>query len=214
MTFESTAETVRAWVHGWVASRGAADPVAEPWGFSVDVGQVKHATRHVLTADDEATVRKIADAVAAPSVWLKVFADPESVLSWAGAGWKVGEPGWLMWAELRSTGTAVPDGYTLKTWSRGGVTRVLVVAADGSFAARGQIAPTGATAVADQVETSPAHRRKGLGSLVMRTLHNAAVEQGAGIGVLGATPEGRALYESLGWRTQAPLVSLYYDPTG
>ncbi|MFF3320687.1 GNAT family N-acetyltransferase [Streptomyces sp. NPDC002889] len=214
MPFESTALTIRAWVDGWVVSRGAADPVVRPWGFTVDVGQVTHATRHVLTADDEATVRKVAAEVAAPSVWLKVFADPGAVRSWVGPTWAVDEPGWLMSARLRRTPTAVPDGYTLTTWTRGGVTRALVVAADGSFAARGQIAPTGPTAVVDQVETSAAHRRKGLGSLVMRTLHNTAVDQGATIGVLGGTPDGRALYESLGWQVQAPLVSLFHVPHG
>ncbi|MEU0374057.1 GNAT family N-acetyltransferase [Streptomyces sp. NPDC006283] len=211
MSFESTAEIVDAWVHGWVVSRGSADPVPRPWGFTVDVGQVKHATRHVLTADDEATVRKVAAEVAAPTVWLKVFTDPGSVLDWVGPDWSVDEPGWLMSAELRRTETAVPDGYTLKTWTRGGVVRALVVAADGSFAARAQIAPTGRTAVVDQVETAPEHRRKGLGRLVMHTLHNAAIEQGATVGVLGGTPDGRALYESLGWRVHAPLVSLFHS---
>jgi GNAT superfamily N-acetyltransferase len=210
MSFETTAGTIRAWVDGWVVSRGAADPVDRTWGFTVDVGQVPHATRHVLTADDEATVRKVAAEVAAPTVWLKVFADPASVVEWAGPDWQVDEPGWLMTARLRRTRTEVPDGYTLRTWERGGVTRVLVVAADGSFAARGQIAPTGPTAVVDQIETAAAHRRRGLGSVVMRTLHNAAVDQGATIGVLGGTPDGRALYEYLGWRVEAPLVSLFH----
>lgn len=56
----------------------------------------------------------------------------------------------------------------------------MVAAPDGSLAARGQITPTGGTAVVDQVETAPEHRRKGLGSLVMRTLQNAAVRQGRG----------------------------------
>ncbi|MEV6399881.1 GNAT family N-acetyltransferase [Streptomyces sp. NPDC051907] len=212
MPFDSTAETVRAWVDGWVVSRGAADPVAEPWGFTVDVGHVKHATRHVLTADDEPTVRKVAAEVAAPAVWLKAFADPEAVLSWVGPDWTADDPGWLMHTELRRSATAIPEGYAMKTWVRGGVTRVLVTAAGGSFAARGQVAPTGTTAVVDQVETAAAHQRKGLGSLVMRTLHNAAVDSGASIGILGATFEGRALYESLGWRAQSPLVSLYYGP--
>ena len=63
MSFETTAGTIRAWVDGWVVSRGAADPVDRKWGFTVDVGQVPHATRHVLTADDEATVRKVAAEV-------------------------------------------------------------------------------------------------------------------------------------------------------
>jgi GNAT superfamily N-acetyltransferase len=150
--------------------------------------------------------------VAAPTVWLKVFADPEAVVEWAGPDWAVDAPGWLMSTELRRARTAVPDGYTLRTWTRGGVVRALVVAPDGSFAARAQIAPTGRTAVVDQVETAPEHRRKGLGRLVMHTLHNAALDQGATIGVLGGTPDGRGLYESLGWQTHAPLVSLFHRP--
>ncbi|MEU1279100.1 GNAT family N-acetyltransferase [Streptomyces sp. NPDC005805] len=211
MSFDSTAAAVDAWVRGWVVSRGAADPVAAPWGFTVDVGQVRHATRHVLTAGDEATVREVAGRVAAPTVWLKVFAEPEDVVRWAGPDWQADEPGWLMWTPLRLAGArAVPAGYTLRTWDRGGVTRVLVTAADGSFAARGQIAPTGATAVVDQIETAPEHRRKGLGRLVMHTLHEAALARGATTGVLGGTPDGRGLYESLGWRVRAPLVSLFH----
>lgn len=106
----------------------------------------------------------------------------------------------------------VPDGYRLRTWSRGGVTRVLVAAPDGSLAARGQIAPTGATAVADQIETAPEHRRKGLGSFVMRTLQSAAARQGARTGVLAGTPAGRGLYEALGWAVVAPLTSAKHAP--
>ncbi|WP_338058149.1 GNAT family N-acetyltransferase [Streptomyces cavernae] len=95
----------------------------------------------------------------------------------------------------------------MRTWSRGGVTRTLVTTPDGSWAARGQIAAVGATAVVDQVESSAAHRRRGLGSLVMHTLAHTAVEQGAETGVLAGTPQGRALYESLGWTVAAPLTS-------
>nr|WP_308429779.1 GNAT family N-acetyltransferase [Streptomyces ruber] len=69
------------------------------------------------------------------------------------------------------------------------------------------MAPTGRTAVADQVETSAAHRRRGLGTLVMRTLGRAAFEQGARTGVLAGTPDGRAPYESPGRRVEAPLAS-------
>ncbi|WP_311137702.1 GNAT family N-acetyltransferase [Streptomyces sp. I6] len=74
------------------------------------------------------------------------------------------------------------------------------------------MATAGTTAVIDQIETAAEHRRKGLGSLVMRTLQHSAAERGATSGVLGGTPGGRALYESLGWRAIAPLVSVYYDP--
>lgn len=205
---------VRAWVDGWVVSRGAAPPVAESWGWTVDVGTgVEHATRHVLgdtnDAVTEPAVRKAAGAVTGAGVWLKAFADPAVVGPWLGPGWWIDpEPGYLMTAPLPDTPPGpAPDGYRTRTWSRGGVTRTMVAAPDGSLAARGQIAPTGATAVVDQIETFPGHRRRGLGALVMRTLHRAAAEQGARTGILGATPQGRALYESLGWRVESPLTS-------
>lgn len=214
---------VRAWVDGWVASRGAAPPLVQDWGYTIDVGQEGHVTRHVLGETngrvEEAAVRKVADAVTAPGVWLKVFTEPSAVRSWLGEGWWTDpEPGFLMSvalsaAERPGPDASLPHGYRLRTWSRGGVVRALVTASDGSWAARGQIAPTGATAVVDQIETSAGHRRRGLGRTVMRTLAGAALDQGAETAVLAGTPEGRALYESLGWRVEAPLLSARYAGT-
>lgn len=203
---------MQAWVSGWVVSRGAAPPQREPWGFTVDVGQAAHVSRHVFDTlgddVDEATVRKVADAVTGAGVWLKVFHDPEVVGDWLGEGWWVDpEPGYLMTVPLTGDEAGVPDGYRKRVWTVGGVTRVLVAAPDGSLAARGQVTPTGATAVFDQIETVAAHRRRGLGSLVMRTLQGVAAGTGAETGVLAGTPAGRGLYESLGWHVEAPLTS-------
>ncbi|ELP61549.1 GNAT family N-acetyltransferase [Streptomyces turgidiscabies] len=211
--------TVRAWVDGWVVSRGASPPLVEPWGYTIDVGTARAVTRHVLGAVndgvEERTVRKVADAVTGAGVWLKVFDDPATIGGWLGEDWSVDpEPGYLMSVPLTaSEAPAAPDGYRVRTWTRGGVTRVMLAAADGSWAARGQIAPTGRTAVVDQVETSPAHRRRGLGAFVMRTLSREAFTQGAERGVLAGTPEGRALYESLGWHVEAHLTSATFTGT-
>ncbi|MCX5061362.1 MULTISPECIES: GNAT family N-acetyltransferase [unclassified Streptomyces] len=214
-------EAVRAWVHGWVVSRRAGPPMEEPWGWTVDVGLVDQVSRHVFGATnddvDEDTVRKVAGAVTGAGVWLKVFRDPSVAREWVGAGWWVDpEPGYLMTIPLTGAEeTEVPYGHRLRSWTRGGVTTVLVAAPDGSLAARGQIATNGATAVADRIETAPAHRRRGLGSVVMRTLQRTAAEQGAETGVLAGTPAGRALYEALGWRTVAPLTSAkFVGPAG
>lgn len=210
--------TVQAWVNGWVVSRGAAPPMAEPWGWTIDMGMKGHVTRHVFGATgdglDETTVRKVADTVTGHGVWLKAFRDPSVVSGWLDDDWWIDpEPGCLMTVPLTADDApAAPDGYRLREWSRGGVTRLMVAAPDGSLAARGQITPTGGTAVADQIETAPEHRRKGLGSLVMRTLQNAAVRQGARTGVLAGTPAGRGLYEALGWEVVAPLTSARYSP--
>ncbi|MFI8167057.1 GNAT family N-acetyltransferase [Streptomyces sp. NPDC085931] len=210
-------ETVRAWVDGWVVSRGAAPPVPEPWGWTIDMGLYGHVTRHVFGATgedlDETTVRKVAGAVTGAGVWLKAFRDPSVVAGWLDDSWWIDpEPGCLMTVPLTADGAPdVPDGYRLRTWSRGGVLRLMVAAPDGSLAARGQITPMGDTAVADQIETAPHHRRKGLGSLVMRTLQCAAARQGARTGVLAGTPAGRGLYESLGWEVRAVLTSARHD---
>lgn len=213
---DGTDGIVRSWIDGWVVSRGAAPPLVEPWGYTIDVGMAEHVTRHVLDAVnddvDERTVRKVAAGVTGTGVRLKVFDDPATVGGWLGEGWWVDpDPGYLMSVPLTATATpAVPDGYRLRVWTRGGVTRVLLAAPDGSWAARGQLAPTGRTAVVDQVATSPAHRRRGLGSFVMRTLLQEAVAQGAERGVLAGTPDGRALYEALGWRVEALLTSALF----
>ncbi|MEV0738662.1 GNAT family N-acetyltransferase [Streptomyces sp. NPDC050549] len=213
MSFRNTAEAVAAWADGWALSRGAAEPAPCSWGFTIDVGLPRHVMRHVLTTADEPTVREITENATAPDVRLKAFLAPETLTPWLTPGWSLAAgPGFLMSAPLHSSRTDVPDGYRLRTWNRAGVTRVLVRTAEGAFAARGQIAVTGSTAVVDQVETDPAHQRRGLGRLVMATLASAAAGQDAAVGVLGATPEGRVLYERLGWRVLAPLTSAVRGP--
>lgn len=216
MPVSSTTEAVEAWVGGWAASRGAAEPVPCPWGFTIDVGRPQQVMRHVLTHADEATVRKITENATAAGIWLKTFVPPETLVPWLAPGWSLaGGPGFLMRLAFRAgarDAPEVPDDYRMRTWSRSGVTHALVRTTDGAFAARGQIAVTGPTAVVDQVETAPAHRRRGLGRLIMSTLTDAAAEQGATAGTLGATPEGRALYESMGWRVLLPLTGATRTP--
>lgn len=205
-------ELVRMWIDGWIVSRGSSDPIEEPWGWTIDVGQPMQVARHVLPEPTEADVRKIVAATSAPGTWLKLFAEDHSVLPWVGQGWRQDRPGFLMAGHLEPERTEVPAGYTLTSWTRGGVSKVLVRTGDGHFAARGQIARVCDQAVVDQIETAAEHRRKGLGGLVMRTLQNTAYEAGARTGVLVGTPEGRGLYSSLGWTTYSPMASLWYEP--
>ncbi|MFE1441274.1 GNAT family N-acetyltransferase [Streptomyces sp. NPDC058739] len=214
--------TIRSWIDGWVMSRGAAQPITEPWGWTIDVGRPDHVTRHVLgeigDGVDERTVRKVAESVTGAGVWLKVFRDPAETGAWLNADWWIDpEPGYLMTTSLQESQKApepAPHNHRLGVWTSAGVTRAMIAAPDGSLAARGQIAVTGPTAVADQIETTPAHRRKGLASLIMRTLQHTAARRGADRAILAGTPAGRALYESLGWTTEAPLTSARFLGAG
>ncbi|GAA1229071.1 hypothetical protein GCM10009665_19440 [Kitasatospora nipponensis] len=211
-------DLARAWVAGWVVSRRTAPPVAVPWGLWIEVGLPDHVARHVLPETDERTVRAAAAAVTVPGTWLKAFRAPRSVAGWLGPGWVADDPAFLMAADLRRAAVRAPvrapEGYRLSTATHDGVALVRVLAADGATAAHGQVATVAGTAVVDQVGTEPAHRRRGLGALVMRALTDVALEDGAGTGVLGATVQGRALYESLGWSVRAPLAGFAYRPAG
>ncbi|MFJ3922188.1 GNAT family N-acetyltransferase [Streptomyces sp. NPDC090022] len=199
---------VKQWIDGWTVSRGAADPVEEPWGWTIAVGLPKEVARHVVPVPTEADVRKLADT-APPATWLKLFAPDEVVRPWVGDEWETDIAGFLMTLQLApAPAGAPPAGYTLTSWSRGGVIKVLVRTRDGQLAARGQVGLAGRTAVVDQIETAPDQRRRGLGALVMRTLQNAAWEAGARDGILVGTPDGRALYEALGWTLRSPMAGL------
>ena len=95
MSFKDTAEAVGAWADGWAVSRGAAEPVPRPWGFTIDVGLPEHVMGHVLTTADEATVRKITESATTPGAWLKAFVSRETLTS----------PSWMPAA---MAGSAVP----------------------------------------------------------------------------------------------------------
>ncbi|WP_316520555.1 GNAT family N-acetyltransferase [Kitasatospora brasiliensis] len=205
---------VRTWMSGWTVSRGSAEPVDQPWGWSIDVGAPTEVGRHVLPEPTEAEVRKLVENTTAPTTWLKVFAEDAVVRPWLDERWRLDVPGYLMTVPLAPERPVAPAGYTVTSWERGGVLRTLVRTEDGHLAARGQAGLAGPAAVADQIVTAPEHRRRGLGALVMRTLQSAAHERGARTGVLVGTPDGQALYAALGWTTHAEMTSTVLDPTG
>ncbi|MFJ3705925.1 MULTISPECIES: GNAT family N-acetyltransferase [Streptomyces] len=215
--FTDTSEAVRAWVHGWALSRGAGEPSPTPWGFTVVTGPPGNSTNHVLPTADETTVRELTRSPARPGVWLKAFVPADSLASWIAPGWSIpGAPGFLMSTSLGSdpagVPSAAPDGYRLRSWTDAGVVHARVHAPDGTTAARGQTAVDGTTAVVDKVETHTAHRRRGLGRVIMATLTATAAEQGATVGLLASSAEGRALYEATGWLVAAPLANARRGP--
>lgn len=80
------------------------------------------------------------------------------------------------------------------------------VLANGEVAASGLMAVVGEDAVAHRIETAEAHRRRGLGSVVMGVLVREAVADGATTGLLFSSTTGVHLYRSLGWEKISDLV--------
>ncbi|MFK8849573.1 GNAT family N-acetyltransferase [Streptomyces sp. Ac-502] len=206
------ADIVRTWVAGWAVSRRTPPPVEKPWGFYVEVGNADEVGRHVLPEAEELLIRSAAASVSVPRTWMKVPAEPEEIESWLPQGWAWEESGHLMAVDLMATAPVAPEGYTVTVETIGAVTYARVLNAAGEQAAQGQMASLGEAVVVDRVVTEEAHRRRGLGNFVMRTLADRALEEGAVLGVLGATDAGRALYETLGWKKHATLAECVYRP--
>ncbi len=208
-------EIARSWVEGWTVSRRTPKPVDTPWGLSIAVGLPTQTVRHVLLDADVETARGLVDSVTEPATWIKAFLEPEVMRPWFRSGWEPDSPGFLMSVDLRPSAVQLPDGYSATVETADGVTCVRILAADGELAAGGKTgrpdAPD-AACVFDRISTEKAHQRLGLGTAVMGTLANAAVENGAATGVLGATDQGRALYETLGWKVIAPLTGFIHRP--
>lgn len=74
------------------------------------------------------------------------------------------------------------------------------------LAALGWVTQQDGTAVYDRIWTSPNHRRRGLGSLVMRHLTSEVMSDGAiSRGLLVASPDGQKLYGHLAWTDLGPV---------
>ncbi|WP_245847786.1 GNAT family N-acetyltransferase [Lentzea kentuckyensis] len=205
---DSWGQAVEDWVWGWALSRGTPDPVTEPDGYRIDVGLPGHQVRYVLR--NPGSVRPRAAGLTEPGTWLKVCGSPARVRSGLGAGWTIRAPEYLMSTQLEDQPpVAAPDPYTVDLYSTGDVHDVVVRAADGECAAKGRVAVHGRAAVIDMVETDPAHRRRGLGKVVMAELSRVAADRGAVRAVLVATEDGLALYEKIGWTVEAPVTAAH-----
>lgn len=113
----------------------------------------------------------------------------------------------LMTTDLRRHPHSRPAApYRVDSQRNGAVVTATVRHGSGELGARGTMGLTGADAIADRIETQPAHRRRGLASAVMSSLARSAVGQGAEHGILVASLDGQRLYATLGWRPVAQVL--------
>jgi GNAT superfamily N-acetyltransferase len=210
MSGSADAALVEAWVTGWALSRNVGAPIRALSGHRVLVREPGHAERFVFPALDAAALSEMAARITAPGIFLKAFCAPEALLAAVDARWSPQAPGDLMAVDLAAVPppAAPAAGYVQDLRAEGAVLVVEIHDADGGLAASGRAALTGGFAVFDKIITDPAHQRRGLGRIVMGVLGERARALGADQGVLVATPEGRALYEVLGWRFEGRMETV------
>jgi len=208
---------IRRWLNGWTVARSLpeAEPV-EPAGDGLRsrCGQPGREVEVVaLRADeDPESLARLAAAVAAArqTTWLTVpTLHPRRVEAVVGAAGLelLHRSEWFMTTDLSEHPRHAPaTPYECEVRTEGPVTVVSLRSPSGEVAARGSIAVVGGDAIADRIETDPAHRRRGLGRAMMSALAEAAVSQGARTGLLIASEEGQHLYSSLGWHHKADVV--------
>lgn len=200
---------VETWVHGWALTREVAPPERDSGALRVEVGWPEQKRRYVFNhlSDD---VRRLAERIVEPWILIKVCAPWEAVQPILPPNWVIPFPGFMMTRELQPVSApALPKGYAFEFDSRPPLTVACIKTEGGDIAASGRLGlvsgPAGRIAVFDRIRTHEDHRRKGLARVLMAAHANRAIENGVTRAALVATPDGRLLYEALGWQ----LHSLY-----
>lgn len=194
---------------GWVAARsmarGVAAPVADHGGWRVDTRSAVEYCRYIFPRID-ARIATLAATIERPGVFLKVCAGDATLMRLLPVGWAVQPAAWVMTSDAEPKPRALAQGYTLRVAASEAVTAVEILAPDGTLAASGYAAETGGVFAYDRIRTGPEHQRRGLGRALMTALR-ARRRSPASREILVATDQGRALYESLGWRVRSGYAS-------
>lgn len=195
---------IERWLTGRSLARGLSLPFHHAGGLCVEVGTAAELRRHVFI-DAGPALQACAAQIHAPHVFLKAAVAPEVMRGALPKHWKTEDAAYLMFGPAAAPAKAAlaPD-YSVAVEAEHGGYIARVIDASGELAASGRVAVHAGSAVFDQIITEEAHRRRGLGSVVMQNLNRGADKAGATERLLVATEAGRALYERLGWTVLAP----------
>ncbi len=197
---------ILAWLTARSLARNLPPPIPDRGGFRVETGSATELRRWVFAGMDGG-LRALGFELAGPRQFIKVCASDDELRAALDARWQLRPSSFFMMAgPQRSRPRPLPSAYRLECQSRGPVVIARIVASDGSLAASGHAAQTAGAFAYDRIETAPAHRRRGLGNIVMHALRDGRAA-GSDPEILVATEDGRALYESLGWSVLAPYAT-------
>ena len=206
----SDRDLVMRWVRAWAHLRTLRVEQVDGWPL-VHVRAPTRDTEIVCVDPGRPAFQALAASVADdPRAMLTVFGrnlDPYQQSSLP-SGLRVDrDDEMFMTSTLVPSPVPLPHGFTPR-WIVDGSRATYCVDQAGRLAAEGTVGVLGADAVFDVVETSPDHRRQGLGRHVMSTLTTWACGHEATTGLLAASADGVRLYTALGWDATLAMWSL------
>ncbi|TCC52261.1 GNAT family N-acetyltransferase [Kribbella capetownensis] len=202
-------DLLRRWVDGWRRCRGLEPAIEYDDAFAVVLRLPGRDRELFARADDPAVVDHLV-ARTSEDVWLTVTTQhgDEITRRLSAAGLEpFAEQKVLMSIELADQPQPEPPASYQVTTQTDDALEYVRLLHEGEVAARGMVAIVDNDAVMHDIHTDPAHRRRGLGSVVMGALSRRAIERGARTGLLMATTEGVRLYTKLGWLPEATMVT-------
>jgi len=209
MSFPVDPLLIEAWLRARSVSRGLPQPVADRGGLRLETGS-PHETRRYVFAHPTEELRGLAESIREPLISLKLCDTEAALRSYIPSHWQIFPSNFVMIRDAsagpRRDAREMPSGYRLDVETVATVTHARVLSATGETAASGYAAEHAGIFIYDRILTAEAHRRKGLGTIVMTALESARRSLSAPQ-ILAATPEGRQLYRSLDWSDYAPYTT-------
>lgn len=193
---------LNAWLSARSIARGLPLPVPEYGGFRVDTKSDVEVARWVF-AKVGFGLEKLARSISEPRYLLKLCGPADELHAALPPGWGLHAPSYFMRATGKLPERRLTEGYRIEAKHVGVVVEARIFSATGALAASGYAVETQDVFIYDRIVTEPEHRRKGLGHVLMLTLH-AARQQSSSPELLVATEDGQALYSTLGWETISP----------
>lgn len=199
---------IEGWLRARSVARGLPAPVAEHGGWRVETG-LPHELRRYVFARPEEGLRVLAETIATPRVFLKLCGSEEEMHPLLTERWQFDEPRFVMTGDaFHAAPPPLAAGYSLQLYRSGPTLSARIVTGRGELAASGHAAEADGVFIYDQIETAPAHQRRGLASYLMQALRSTR-KSPAATQVLVATAAGRALYETLGWEMRSPYTTAH-----
>jgi GNAT superfamily N-acetyltransferase len=223
---------ITAWTQRWAAMRGfrGLRPTAKS-AIAVPVGRAGRMMEYMVTTPgldtDWLRMELLAEGASPDDDWVTLpLAEAQSAEPPPGFAAARDEIEWFMRfapdqdpdqnPDLPPDGAGSdPGGYTFAVngLPSGMVKATCVSAENGETAGEASLLVVGRIGVVDTVEVAERHRRRGLASRLMLSLHTVAREQKAREMFLMATAAGRGLYTSLGWQPVCRVITLRLTET-